>query len=185
MTAEHGVVSGHGALTGATIPFELPFFTVYGHYSDVENPNLSGSTNVPLMSVITGVIVFFPRVPFGTIIYLHDLDLTPLDETFTYSDTAVALAPITARILSGQIQTINVGDSPGIGLLANTPIISAALLAAGVPNGILYYDCQFSNVVYGEAAQTINNFAITAPTSGGTNISLTDPNLVRLPYAGP
>ena len=177
-------IGGQGVLQAATIPAEICYFQCVGYYSDIENPDLTGSTNVPLQNIITGLVTFHPRVPNGTVLYLANLDLTNQSEGYTHQHTAVGLAPIVARILSGQLQSINVGDSPGVSLLANTPNVSAALIAAGVPSGILIWDIAFSSVVFGEAAQQITNFAITAPTSPVT-ISLTDPALVRLPYLGP
>lgn len=176
-------VTGQGLLTATawSIPENLVYFQCVGYYSDIENPNLTGSSNIPLQNVITGVVTFYPRVPLGMVIYLQDLNLVPLNVDYTYQDTALAIAPIVARILSGQLQTIDVGDTPGISLLANTLPVSKALAAAGVPDGILIYDVQFSSIVYAEAAQVINNWSFVAPTSSVT-ISLTDPNLVRGPY---
>jgi hypothetical protein len=179
-------ITGRGWLvaTAWAIPLELAWFQLVGYYSDVENPSLTGSTNIPLQSIITAEVTLTPRVPQGMVIYLEDLDLTGLPEDYGFKDTALAVAPIEARILSGELSTNDVGDTPGISLLANTPPISNALAAAGVPNGILYWDIQFSSVVYADASQVISPFAIIAPTSSCT-ISLTDPALVRLPFRGP
>jgi hypothetical protein len=89
------------------------------------------------------------------------------------ANTALAIAPIQARILSGQLQTIDQADTPNIQLLANTPV-----LGLSKP---LIYDVAFTNVVYASSAQVLNNFAFTAPTSS-TTVNLTDPTLTRLPY---
>jgi hypothetical protein len=177
-------VSGHGQLSATAYPYptELVYFEVTGFYGDVESPNLSGSSNVPLFEVITASVVFWPRIPFGTIGYIENLDITSIG--YTVGNTGVAFAPIQARILSGQLQTIDVGDTVGISLLANTVPVSAALAAAGVPDGVLIYDVAFSDVVYGEAPQTITNFAFVAPTTNHA-ICLTDTHLQRLPYQGP
>lgn len=170
---------------------ELTTFVVTGNYLDVENPNLSGTTNIPAQQPITGVVRFWPRVPTGFVAYVADLDLSGIGGTS--GNTAVAFAPIQARILSGQLQTIDVGGTVGISLLANTAPISAALSAQigadwltanKLTVGQLVYDVQFDDVVYGEAPQIISNFGFAASTDD-TAVSLTDPNLTRLPYLGP
>ena len=89
------------------------------------------------------------------------------------ANTALAIAPITARILNGQLQTINQPDTPNIQLLANTSV-----LGLSKP---LIYDVAFTNVVYAGNNQVLNNFAFTAPTTNAV-INLTDPTLTRLPY---
>lgn len=173
-------LSGNGALT--TIgPYvhpatELTYFEVSGNFYDVESPATGGHTNLPYFNVITGLVIFYPRVPVGFITYVQNLDLgAPVT-----GDTAIALAPITARILSGQLQTINGPDTPNIQLLANSPALNLA--AQGISS--LIYDVQITKVVYSGVAQTISNFAFTAPTNS-TPICLTDPNLTRLTYGGP
>jgi hypothetical protein len=88
------------------------------------------------------------------------------------ANTALALAPIQARILYGELQTIDVADTPNIQLVANTAILGLSTLI---------YDVAFSQVVYAENAQPLKNFAFTAPTSSGT-VDLSDPALTRLPY---
>lgn len=90
------------------------------------------------------------------------------------ANTALAIAPIQARILNGQLQTIDVADTPNVQLLANT-----AVLGLGTT---LIYDVAFTNVVYASNAQTISNFAFVAPTTN-TTVDLGDPALTRLPYA--
>jgi hypothetical protein len=89
-------------------------------------------------------------------------------------NTALAIAPVQARIYEGQLQTIDQADTPNIQLLANSTILGLA------PDGLIY-DVAFTNVVYAGNAQVLSNFAFTAPTTS-TTIDLGDPNLVRLEY---
>lgn len=88
-------------------------------------------------------------------------------------NTALAIAPVQARIYDGQLQTIDQADTPNIQLLANSTILGLTTLI---------YDVAFSDVVYAEQAQVLSNFAFTAPTTA-TTIDLGDPTLTRLPYA--
>jgi hypothetical protein len=88
------------------------------------------------------------------------------------ANTAVPMAPITARILNGELQTIDQNNTPKVQLLANSSVIGLSSLI---------YDVSFTKVVYAGAAQILNNFAFTAPTTA-TTIDLTDPALTRLAY---
>jgi hypothetical protein len=88
------------------------------------------------------------------------------------ANTALALAPVQARIYQGELQTIDQADTPNIQLVANTAILGLTTLI---------YDVAFSNVVYAGNAQVLKNFAFTAPTTA-TTIDLGDPTLTRLPY---
>jgi hypothetical protein len=97
----------------------------------------------------------------------------PGTNTATFTATVgIPLAPITARILQGELQTINRVDTPQVQLIANTSVLGLSSLI---------YDVSFTNVVYASAGRTITNFAFTAPTTA-TTIDLTDPNLTRLTY---
>src|SRR5947209_2216393 len=258
---------------------QLTFFTVVGHWYDVEAPATSGTTNTPGFQVVSAFVTFTARLKPGTVINVADLDLrqllgappgltvtpsatggaftggtyfwvvtttTPDGEstrstevstsltgttasatlswqhvpgaagykiyrgtaantenkliatltdvnTTTYTDTgtagttatppstntaelsantAIPLAPVTARILNGELEVINQADTANVQLLANTAI-------TGLPS--LIYDVSFTNVVYAGAAQVLSNFAFTAPTSAVT-VDLADPALTRLPY---
>jgi hypothetical protein len=258
---------------------ELTFFTVTGHWYDVEAPITSGSTNTPQFQVISAFVEFTPRLAPGTVENITNLDLgvtlaAPADlavqgagtggtlaagtyfwvvtainangetvksnevqttvtgstssakltwqavtnatgynvyrgtsttnenklittinsgSTITYTDTgtagttvsppttntaelsantALAIAPIQARIYEGELQTIDQADTPNIQLLANTAILGLTTLI---------YDVAFSDVVYASNAQVLSNFAFTAPTTNST-VDLSDPTLTRLPY---
>lgn len=257
---------------------ELTYFTVVGHYYDVEAPNTSGSTNQPQFLVVSAFVEFTPRLKPGDVEYISNLDLgvtlaapnvsvagstsggtfaaatyfwvvtatnangetTKSNEvtavltgstssavltwpavdgatgykvyrgtsttnenklittigsgsTLTYTDTgtagttatvpttntaewsqntALAIAPIQARIFEGELQTINQADTPNIQLLANSAAIGLSSLI---------YDVAFTNVVYASAAQVLSNFAFTAPTTASI-IDLGDPTLTRLQY---
>lgn len=89
------------------------------------------------------------------------------------TNTALAIAPIEARIYGGELQTINQANTPGVELLANTSILGLSSLI---------YDVAFSDVVYASKVEVLTNFAFTAPTTAGT-IDLSDPTLTRLLYA--
>lgn len=258
---------------------QLTYFTVTGHWYDVEAPDTSGTTNTPQFLVVSAFITFKPRLKPGTVIYVSNLDLqanmavpstvarvasttggtftagtyywvitatnangettksaevtstltgstssvalswdrtdgatgykiwrgttaggenilvTTIGSgtTTTYTDTGtagtsvspptsntaamsantgLALPAITARILQGELQTIDRADTPQIQLVANSAVLNLTSLV---------YDVSFSNVVYASAGQTITNFAFTAPTTA-TTIDLTDPALTRLAY---
>lgn len=165
----------------------LEYFLVTGHYFDVENPNPNTTSNETLFQIVTGVVTIYPRVPDGFVAYISDL-------TDTGVDTAVAIAPIQARILSGQLQTINVADTPNIHLLSNTAAISSQLATIdflwpgwleqnNLTPGQLVYDVQYTRIVYAEAARSLTSFAFEAPTDT-TPVCLTDNNLARITYGG-
>lgn len=154
----------------------LTYFTVTGDWYDVENPPLIGSSTQPTFTIISALVTFTPRLPVGFTAYIQDLDLG----SGVHADTALAIAPIKARILSGQLETIDSSGAAGIQLLANTAALNLA--EQGIPH--LIYDVKFSNVIYAENVQTLTPFAFTAPTDS-TPICLTDPALTRLEYAGP
>lgn len=148
---------------------ELTMFTVSGHWYDVEAPITSGSTNTPQFQVISAFVTFTARLAPGTVLYVPNLDLG----NSTSANTAVAIAPVQARILAGELEVINQGDTPNVQLLANTAILGL--------DGDLVYDVTFSNVVYADQARSLTNFAFTAPTTA-TTIDLGDPTLTRLEY---
>lgn len=146
----------------------LTYFTVTGHWYDVEAPITSGSTNTPQFQVVSAFATFTPRLKPGTVAYVANLDLGG----GLSANTAVALAPVMARILNGELEVIDQADTPNIKLLANTAVLGLSALV---------YDVSFTNVVYAGAARTLSNFAFTAPTTA-TTVDLTDPALTRLPY---
>lgn len=148
---------------------QLTYFVVSGHWHDVEAPDPSDNTNNLQFQVITAFVTFTPRLKPGTVEYITNLDLGGGNS----ANTALAIAPVTARILQGELQTINREDTPDLHLLANS-----AVLGLTAP---LIYDVAFTNVVYASTAQTIKNFAFTAPIDT-TPIDLTDPALTRLEY---
>ena len=163
---------------------ELVYFTVTGHWYDVEAPDTSGTTNAPQFLVISGFVTFTPRVPPGTTVEIANLDLG----NSTSANTAVALAPITGRIYEGALSVIDQADATGIELLANSALVSASLTAQGIPStasgltaGTLVYDVSFTDVVYANNDQVLKNFAFTAPTTA-TTVDLAEPTLTRLEY---
>lgn len=97
----------------------------------------------------------------------------PASNTAEWSaNTALAIAPVQARIYLGELQTIDQANTPNIQLLANSAVLGLSTLI---------YDVSFTNVVYASAAQVLSNFAFTAPTTS-TTIDLGDPTLTRLAY---
>jgi hypothetical protein len=150
----------------------LTYFTVAGNWFDVEAPTTSGSTNTPAVNDINAFVTFTARLKPGTVAYVSNLDQTISGGT-GQANTAVAIAPVTARILDGELSVINRADTPNVQLVANTPV-----LGLSAP---LVYDVAFTNVTYAGSTQTLLNFAFTAPTAA-TTIDLTDPTLTRLPY---
>ncbi|MEI6377057.1 MAG: hypothetical protein WCO97_07670 [bacterium] len=155
-------------MTAAT----LTLFEVSGNYRAVVAPFTSGSTNVPVITVITGTVDFIPRLPAGFLAYVDNYDLG----SGLTRDTAIALPMITARITEGQLCSIDIEDAPGVELVANTDVL------AGIDE--LIYDVRFRNVVYGRSDQQLLPFAFTAPTTS-TALCITDPALERLTYQSP
>lgn len=100
--------------------------------------------------------------------------------TASSRDTAVAIPPRKGRIWNGTLSTIDVTDTPGVELVANTDQLG--LNAAQIPS--LIYDVRFSQVTYSRVAQEVSNFAFVAPRTGGS-VCITDPSLDRLDYQGP
>jgi hypothetical protein len=88
------------------------------------------------------------------------------------ANTALAIAPVLARIYEGELQTINQAGTPGVSLLSNSSALGLTTLI---------YDVAFTNVVYASKAQQLTNFAFTAPTDT-TPIDLASPTLTRLKY---
>ena len=170
---------------------ELQYFTVTGFYYNIESPDTSGTTNAAQFVGDTGgFITFTPRVPTGFTVLISNLDLG----SGNTGSTAIALAPITGRImgtLAGdeggfvwQLCTINTADSPGLQLLANSAVVSSYLSAQNVEGGQLIYDVSFNRVTFAGENQVIQNFAFTAPTTN-TPVCITDPTLATLPYQAP
>jgi hypothetical protein len=90
--------------------------------------------------------------------------------------TAIALPPITARIWSGILSTIDYADTPGIQLTSNTPVLNLT--------SNLIYDVTFTNITFNGASQTIAPFAFIAPTDD-SSICLTDGTIDMLDYQLP
>ena len=98
-----------------TSPAELTYFTVTGHYYDVEATLPAGTTNTPQTQYISAYVTFTPRLPPGTLLYVADLDTSTIDpNNVAHANAAIALAPITARILEGELQVINRDDTPDV-----------------------------------------------------------------------
>jgi hypothetical protein len=157
-----------------------------GAFYEIESPPPSGTTNADKFTGITGAFVTFtPRVPNGFTVLVDDLDLG----SGNTGSTAIALAPVTGRVFPTvvggaslwQLATINVSDTPGIKLLANSAPISSYLTARGIQGGALIYDVSFTAVKFAGQDRSIQNFAFTAPTSN-TGVCITDPDLTRLTY---
>lgn len=167
-------------------PNELVYFTVQGHWYDVEAALTSGSVNTPQIEYVSAFVTFTPRLTPGTILYIANFDVSSLDSSgqgLTQANSGIALAPITARIFEGELQVINRADTAEVQLVANTPELSyvPASGGTGAPLSTLIYDVAFTQASYAGAAQKLLNFAFTAPTAAGT-VDLCDPAFTRLPY---
>jgi hypothetical protein len=171
----------------ATLPFllgwsgtfnELVYFTVLGAIYDLENPNPNIDSTVPTLQQVSAFIDFFPgnqqaSFPGGFAVAISSMD----HGDGTFGETLVPLAPITARLLNGQICTIAAGDPVGIQLLANTSILNLV--------NPLFYHVRFRNVTFGGGSvASLSNFAFVAPSSAQI-IDITSPSLTRYEYGGP
>lgn len=159
---------------------DLTYFNVTGHFYDVEAPDTSGSTSKPQLQWISAFVDFIPRLPGGFTALVSNLDLSPLSQDT--ADTAVAIAPITARVIEGVLSTVNADDTEGVKLVANTDPIQQALQNHGINE--LIYDVRFRDVTYALTTQTLKNFAFTAPLDNST-VCITSPQLDRQEYLGP
>ena len=176
------------ATTGAS-KTELAYFTATGYFYNLESPDVEGTTSAAQFVGLTGgFVTFTPRVPPGTVIRVSGLDLG----SGNIGSTAVALAPITGRIIGTIVNgspvwalcAINTVDSPGVELIANNPLVAQYLAAQNIENGQLIYDVLFDQVTYAGQNQYIQPYAFQAPTGGNTPVCITDPSLATLPYRG-
>jgi hypothetical protein len=156
---------------------ELTWFTVFGAVYDVENPNTLIDTITPQLLQVSAFVDFFPGTqvasfPAGFTVLVPRLD----HGDGTSGDTMVPLAPITARLINGQICAISAGDPQGQQLLANTAILNLA--------NPLYYHVRWRNVTFGGGVQVISNFAFLAPNVASI-VDITSPSLTTVPYGGP
>lgn len=76
---------------------QLTYFTVQGHWYDVEAPDTSGTTSQPQFLVISAFVTFTPRLAPGTVENITNLDLgyllnPPSAVTATASTTGGTLA---------------------------------------------------------------------------------------------
>lgn len=167
-------------------PVELTYFPVTGYWYDVESPPLTGGSNQLQFQVISAFVTFWPGYidingapqvfPQGFTTLVENLDLG--DQVGF--DVAVALAPIQARILEGQLETIDHNNAAGLNLLANTDILNLD----GQGYSQLIYNVQFTDVVYANNTQQLANFSFIASTDE-TALCITDPGMFRMPYGGP
>jgi hypothetical protein len=170
----------------ATLPFilgrsgsfnELTWFTVIGSVYDVENPNTNIDSTVPQLLQVSAFIDFFPGNQMASFPAGFSVSVPALDHgDGTFGDTLVPIAPITARLINGQLCAIAAGDPNGQQLLANSAIL-------GLVNP-LYYHVRWRNVTFGGTVQQISNFAFLAPTTAEV-IDITSPSLTTTQYGGP
>ncbi len=100
-------------------------------------------------------------------------------------DTAVHIDPIMGRITDGVLCTPNSpNDTPGVYLLANSAVLGYMNENVDPPvPGVLYYDVNFTNIVYGpNGTGQLSNLAIAASTDS-TAQCITDPAATIYPYA--
>lgn len=110
--------------------------------------------------------------------------------TVVNRDTAMAMDPVfNARIWEGQLCTIDIVDTPGFHLPAATDEVLQAIAALDpqlrqqmqMPDDKLLYDVRHRSVVFADAEQALQDYAIAALAPGETMI-LTSGELERLPY---
>lgn len=167
----------------------VQFFKTTGSWRAIVDPAVQGAYNTPDMVNVNALVTFTPRIPQGSLLYMEP-------------DTAVALCTRYGRIWAGELCNINTKDTPGVMLAANTTKLN---LMDSVGLGELIYDVTFTKVSYGGKPRTydtladgsqaptitvsgdqkITSFAFVAPTDPNQVISLTDPDLKRLPWQKP
>ena len=169
------------------------YFKTTGYWRAVVDPSVSGSYSMPDLVNVSALVTFVPRIPVGSLLYTEPDK--PGDNA-----VAVALAPRYARIWKGELCNINVADSPGVLLAANTAKLN---LLDSIGLGELIYDVSFTKVTFGgkpttydtlpggapaptitvSGDQQLTSFAFIAPTDPNEVVCLTDVGLKRLPYS--
>lgn len=170
------------------------FFKVTGFWRAVVDPSVSSSYSTPDMVNVSALVSFTPRIPAGSLLYTEPVA--------GQNRVAVALAPRFGRIWAGQLCNINVKDTPGVFLTANTPKLNL-LDSVGLTE--LVWDVTFSKVTFGgkpttydtlpdgspaptitiSGDQQLTSFAFVAPTDPTEVVCLTDVGLKRLPWSKP
>lgn len=131
----------------------------------------AGTNQAPLVASSAGLASALAGGTVGTVVVGTPVQTRP---------TAIAFPPRKARIWEGMLCTINVEDTPGVDLVANSAALK--LYEQGVDQ--LIYDVQFSSVVYAEGSRTLRNFAFVAPYDS-TPVVLSSLALPKLDYKGP
>lgn len=161
----------------------LTYFPCTGYWFAIEGPELTGSTSNRRTLITQALVDIIPRVPAGFVAYVDQLDV--YGDASLVQDTAISIPTLTARIWEGKLSTINVDDTPGVQLLADTAVLGLIdreeLSDTG---GRLIYDVRFREVVYNLRPQALSNFGFYASQSSA-GVVLTDESLDRLPYGGP
>ena len=93
----------------------LTYFPVYGHWDLVDDPFPGGTGSAPRTLDFSAFVTFHARVPGDFVLYVSQLS-----DPDGAEDTGVELAPITGRIVGGDLCTINVSDTEGVQLVAAT-----------------------------------------------------------------
>jgi hypothetical protein len=152
-----------------TAPNELADFTAIATILDVQQPNPDGTSIDPQLLDVSAFVNFFPGTQNGVFAQGFGLQVANLDPTGAGAagsgvNAFVPLAPITGRLMNGQLTSIAIGDPVGVGLLANSPFLNLAEL---------FYHVQFTNVTFGGTTQALDNFAIKAPGLQVQTVTLT------------
>jgi hypothetical protein len=160
-----------------TAPNQLAYFTATATILDVEQPNPDGTSVDPQLLDVSAFVNFFPGTQTGVFPQGFGIQVANLDPTGAGSgvNAFVSLAPITGRLMGGQLTSIAINDPVGVGLLANSPFLDLSEL---------FYHVQFTNVTFGGATQALDNFAIQAPTTA-VALDLFAASTVHFPYFGP
>jgi hypothetical protein len=163
-----------------TAPNQLAYFTATATILDIEQPNPDGTSVDPQLLDVSAFVNFFPGTengvfPQGFGLQVANLDPTGADAAGSGVNAFVPLAPITGRLMNGQLTSIAINDPVGVGLLANSPFLDLSSL---------FWHIQFTNVTFGGATQALDNFAIQAPTTAAT-VDLFAETTTHFPYFGP
>jgi len=130
-------------------------------------PQLLSSVGTPA----TGGLTVSSGSPYITVVMLQPGSVSRV------APCAIAIPPLVARIwTTGELSAINVADSAGVELVANTEVLDLTY--------DLIYDVTFNSITYAGQPQSLAPFAFIAPTDG-TPVCLTDPNLARIGFVGP
>lgn len=157
----------------------LTYHSVTGSfYSNVDPIPGTPISTTPQIDQVGAYVKFSYRLPSGFSVLIDDFD--PGDGNGPVGMSSVQFPDRVARLMNGQLCTIEIGDPEGVEIVSNTSILGLA--DQGITG--LYVDVAFFNVTAAaNEAGNLQNFAYLAPVDG-TPICLTDPLLTKYQYGG-